>query len=234
MTHADVRELLPAYALNALTPDEVRDVEAHLRTCEECPSELEALRRVAADLGGAVPMVTPPAALRAMILDAVRPRPRLITLPRGWALSLGAAAAAVVILLAWIGVTLTQRLAALDERLAAQEQTLALLASPSAKTAIFTGSVPAHVRLVYDPARKQGALVVTDLRDPGAALVYQVWLIAGQEPESAGIFRPAPGRPTIVPIAADFVRYQMVAISVERAPRGALRPTTTPILTGTI
>jgi hypothetical protein len=37
-----------------------------------------------------------------------------------------------------------------------------------------------------------------------------------------------------VPVALEFERYRAVAISVERAPRGAPQPTTTPILSGAI
>lgn len=240
MTHDDLRELLPAYALDALTPEEAREVEAHLTTCEACPDELRVLRGVAAELGGAVAEAVPPAGLRAAVLEAIRPqaaerpRARLIAFPRGWAVGLAAAAAAVVVALAGIGVSLDRRLAALQERLAAQEAALALLTSPAAKTAVLAGTVPANVRLVYDPGRGQGALVVADLRDPGVEFVYQIWLIGGEEPVSAGIFRPTPGRPVIVPLATDFLRYRLVAISVERAPRGAPQPTTTPILSGTI
>ena len=227
MTHEELRDLLPAYALDALAPDEARAVEAHLATCAECQAELRGLRQVAAELGTGVPVVTPPAALRRQVIEAARPRARVIILPQRWGLALGAAAAAVIIVLAGLGV-------ALDRRLAAQEQTLALLASPSAKTTVLAGTVPGNVRLVYDPERRQGALVVSDLRDPGANLVYQVWLIAGQQAESAGIFRPAPGRPLIIPLSADFLRYRLVAISVEPGPRGSPQPTTTPILSGTI
>lgn len=234
MTHEELRKWLPAHALDALAPDEAREVEAHLATCAACQAELRALRQVAAELGTGVPMVAPPAALRRQVMEAVRPRRRVITLPQRWGLALGAAAAAAIIVLAGLGVVLDRRLAAVQERLTAQEQTLALLASPSAKTAVLAGSVPANARLVYDPERRQGALVVSDLRDPGANLVYQIWLIAGQQPESAGIFRPAPGRPVIIPLAADFLRYKLVAISVEPGPRGSPQPTTTPILSGSI
>jgi len=234
VTHEELRDLLPAYALDALAPDEARAVEAHLATCAECQAELRGLRQVAAELGTGVPVVTPPAALRRQVIEAARPRARVIILPQRWGLALGAAAVAVIIALAGLGVALDRRLAAVQERLAAQEQTLALLASPSAKTAALAGTVPGNVRLVYDPERRQGALVVSDLRDPGANLVYQVWLIAGQQPESAGIFRPSPGRPLIIPLSADFLRYRLVAISIEPGPRGSPQPTTTPILSGTI
>ena len=229
MTHDELRELIPAYALDALTPGEVREVEAHLPTCEECRHDLRLMREVAGDLAAGVRMVQPPRALRARIFAIAFPRRA-----RPWTLGIAALAAALAVMLAGVSLSLNQRLTALSERLAAQEQVLALLASPSAKTAALSGSVQAHVRFVYDPARRQGALVVSDLRDPGAEFVYQLWLVAGQEPQSAGVFRPVPGRPIIVPVAADFSRYQVVAISVERGPQGAPRPTSTPVLAASI
>ena len=76
---------------------------------------------------------------------------------------------------------------------------------------------------------------MSDLRDPGSQFIYQVWLVAGQQPQSAGVFRPVAGRTIIVPVAADFARYRAVAISVERGPSGSSGgPTTQPILVGTI
>lgn len=242
MTHEELRELIPAHALDALSPEEAREVEAHLRTCDECRADLTAFQEVSSDLARGIPMVDPPAGLRERILDAiqseaiqseVRPRAKVVAFPRIWTLAL-AAAAAVAIVLAGIAVSLNQRLATLNERLAAQEQVLVLLASPSTKTATLAGSVQAKVRFVYDPVRRQGALIVSDLGDPGSEFVYQLWLVAGQQPESAGVFRPVPGRPIIVPVAADFGRYQAVAISVERGPSGSPRPTTTPILAASI
>ncbi|MBI4279507.1 MAG: anti-sigma factor [Armatimonadetes bacterium] len=230
MTHGELKEDIAAYALDALAPEEARKVEAHLRACEECRSEVAALREVAGELASGAPMVEPPSALRARVLAAVRPTPPAVTLPRAWAVSLAGAAAAVLLILAGLTVSLQRERAALHARLAAQGQVLALLASPTAKTASLTGTVPAGVRFVYDPDRRRAALVVTDLRDPGREFVYQLWLIAGQQPESAGVFRPVPGQPIIVPVAADLARYQVVAITVERGPHGVPRPTATPIL----
>ncbi len=239
MTHDELRESLAAYALNAASPEDAREVEAHLETCEECQRDLKVLREVTADLASGVGMVNPPAALRARVLSAIQPQARP-AIPRAGTLGL-ALAAALALILAGISFSLNQRLAAvnqrlvaLNDRLATQEQVLVLLASPTTKTAALSGSVQAKVRFVYDPERKQGALVVSDLGDPGAEFVYQLWLIAGQEPQSAGVFRPVLGRPIIVPVAADFGRYQAVAISVERGPSGSPRPTTKPILVGTI
>lgn len=233
MTHDELRESIAAYALNALSPEDAREVEAHLETCDECRRDLKALREVAAGLATGVAPANLPAGLRARVLSAVQPQRTAPAVPRLWAAGF-AVAAVIAAMLGGISISLSQRVAALNERLAAQEQVLALLASPTTKTATLSGSVQAKVRFVYDPDRKQGALVVSDLGDPGAEFVYQLWLVAGTEPQSVGVFRPAPGQPIIVPVAADFARYQVVAISVERGPSGAPKPTTKPILAGTI
>lgn len=234
MTHEQLRELLPAFALDALDTDDALEVLAHLPGCAECRRELASLRGVTDHLAAAVVQISPPLALRDAVFTAMQPVARVITWTRSWAVGLGAAAVVLVVALAAVGVSLDRRLAVLSDRLAAQEQVLDLLASPSARSVIMTGGVQAAVRLIYDPSRGQGALVVTALQDPGREFVYQLWLIAGTQPESAGVFRPAPGRPVVLQVAADFTRYQAVAISIERAPSGAPQPTSTPILAGKI
>lgn len=229
MTDGHVRDQLTAYALDALEAEERRVVAEHLRICPECGEDLAELRAVTDAMATSVPPASPPAALRRAVLEAARPdrpMPRQRWRPSWMAL---AAAAGVVVLVGALA-SVNQRLQALQSRLAAQEQALALLTAPAARTVELTGSVPASVRFVFDPARQEGALIVTDLRDLDRDLVYQLWLVAGTQPESAGVFRPEQDRPVIVPVSADFRRYQAVAISVERAPLGASRPTAAPIL----
>jgi hypothetical protein len=46
MSHDDAAELLGAYALDAVEPDEVEAIEEHLRTCPRCRDELQAHREV--------------------------------------------------------------------------------------------------------------------------------------------------------------------------------------------
>lgn len=234
MTHESLRDLLPAYALDALTADQAHEVSAHLETCELCRGELALLQETASQLAGATPQVAPPPRLRDQMLAAIHPQPRTITIPRGWAIGLAAAAAALVIVASLTAARFSREVVLLEQRVARQEQILSVLTGPAAKTAVLAGVVQANVKFVYDPSRGEGALVVTDLRDPGRQQVYQLWLVAGSTPESAGVFRPEAGRPIVVPVRADFTKYQAVAISIERAPFGASQPTTTPILTGRI
>lgn len=242
MTHEELRDLIPAHALDALGPDDARAVEAHLAGCPECRRDLADLRDVAADLGASVAAVEPPAALRGRILEAVRrygpvpaPVPARALAPGRWWTGALAAAAALILVLGGVTVYQSERLGRLTALLNRQERLLVLLASPTVRTATLSGSVRANVRFVYDRASRQGVLVVTDLQDPGAGFVYELWLVAGKQPQAAGVFRPVPGQPILVPVTADFSRYQAVAISVEHGPAGSPGgPTTTPILLATI
>lgn len=51
LTHEDLQELLGAYALHAVDPDEAALVEAHLEECPRCRAEVEGHREVASMLG---------------------------------------------------------------------------------------------------------------------------------------------------------------------------------------
>jgi anti-sigma-K factor RskA len=234
VTHKELQELLPGYALNALASDEARVFEAHLADCNLCQRELAALREVTATLAQGVPMVEPPTELGARILGAVRPsRPSRFSIPRSWVFAGVAAAAVIIIAFAGVSLSLYHRFTELGTQVAAQERILVLLANPSARSVTLTGQGQAGVRLLYTPERHEGILVAANLDDPGPDFVYQLWLIAGQEPESAGVFRPAPDRrPLIVPVTADFTRYGVIAITRERGPLGVRRPTSSPILIG--
>ena len=240
MTHEELRDLAPAYAANALEPDEARAFEEHLQGSEASREEVAQLQEVTAKLAAAVVEVEPPPWLREQVLSAVRPRPAAVP-TRWWKLGLAAAAAAILVLGAGLlaeyhnAQVLTAQVGVLTSRIAAQERVLVVMSSPTGRTATLSGSVQANVHFMYDPATGQGALVVTDLRDPGARFVYQLWLVAGQEPQNMGVFRPAAGQAMVIPVNADFRRYQAVAISVEEGPHGsAAGPTSAPILQATI
>ncbi|HXT68670.1 MAG TPA: anti-sigma factor [Vicinamibacterales bacterium] len=71
MTHEEIKDLLPAYALGALDADEQREVSAHVATCAECAAEAGALGRVVEGIGLDAAPVTPPPALKGRVLARI-------------------------------------------------------------------------------------------------------------------------------------------------------------------
>ena len=73
------------YVIDAMTDEERRSFETHLRDCEHCRAEVASLQGVDEALASAVPQVDPPAALRDRVMASVlgsepakrvEPRPR--------------------------------------------------------------------------------------------------------------------------------------------------------------
>lgn len=71
MQNRHVDDLIDAYALGALEPDEVEAVERHLEGCESCRSLVEDARRRADLLLYAVPSTPPPPSLRARLMERI-------------------------------------------------------------------------------------------------------------------------------------------------------------------
>jgi len=73
MKHEDLMELLPLRALGVLQGPDASTLDDHLRGgCDACASELLELESTTGMLAYSVPPVTPPASLRARILEAAR------------------------------------------------------------------------------------------------------------------------------------------------------------------
>ncbi len=138
-----------------------------------------------------------------------------------WALGAAAALAAGVVTVAAMTASAYRRSVALHAGLRAPADVLAVLASRSARVVALQGRQGASVRLVYDPLRRRGALVVIRLADPGQGLLYRVWLVDGGRPLPAGAFAPASDRTTLVAVRADFTRARAVAVEVGRSDRAA-------------
>jgi len=152
------------------------------------------------------------------------------SVPR-WTFFVPIAIAAVLVLLAGLIAAFNQGTSALHEDRGLPEQILGVLASESARVITLTGRPGASVRLVYDPARKRGGLVVVRLADPGDDLAYRLWLIDRSGPSVVATFVPSSDRATFVPIQADFARYDAVAVAVGSRSRASVAAT--PILRAT-
>jgi len=236
VTHEEARELIPAYAVDALAPEEARALEAHVEGCAACRQELAAFRETAVELAAGLPQVTPPDTLRTRVLGATGTRPGRGAAGRPWAVWALAAAAVLIVLLGMQDLTLQRQIAGLDRQVAREGQLLALLTSPSSRTVELSGTARGGVHFVFNPVAHEGILIAGGLANPGPQSVYQVWLVSGAKPSSVGVLRPGQGQSqtTILFIGADFTRYQAIAVSVEPGPVGSPAPTTKPVLSATL
>lgn len=117
----------------------------------------------------------------------------------------------------------------LSERLQQQEQHLALIAGPDIVSRDLRGTdlaPQASGRIYFRPGETTGLLLVYGLSGLAPDETYQLWLIAPDGPQSAGLFRVQPdGRgefPITLPVPID--RYQAAAVSRELA-NGSPQPT---------
>ncbi|HEX4210732.1 MAG TPA: anti-sigma factor [Candidatus Binataceae bacterium] len=138
MDHEEIKSLLPLAALDRLEPAEAAILEEHLRTCDECPAELQAYR----DAAAAIPLADEPAAphdriwarlearlaaedhatgasSRAATTAADRPRRPTARGATGWRIATGLAAAAAIVIAIYAGL-LTNQLHQQDTNVRAQ------------------------------------------------------------------------------------------------------------------
>jgi anti-sigma-K factor RskA len=84
----------------------------------------------------------------------------------------------------------------LEGQLAAAERSLAELTAQQTRTVTLaaTGALPgASARAFLDPESRRLVLVVYELPPPPPGQSYQLWVIVGGEPVSAGVFDVGPG-----------------------------------------
>ncbi len=83
MTHEELQESLPAWAIGALRANESREVESHLASCAACRADAAAFADVSLSLAASGPLATPSDAVRAQLLARTsgRPAPVVATAP---------------------------------------------------------------------------------------------------------------------------------------------------------
>jgi anti-sigma factor RsiW len=222
---ADLHDLTAAYALDALSPDEAREYEAHLARCERCRAELASFSEAAGALAYAAEGPAPPPDLRGRILhQAQAERPNVAPLRPRWFAPLAAAAAVAACVALGLGIwaaTLSNKLDRRTSELAREQKVAAILAAPSSRAISFGRGV-----LVVTKSG-DAALVVNDLKQPPHGKTYQAWISAGGSPVSAGTF--GGGSVVAVPLQGSLRPGASVLVTVERA-GGADAPTRKPFL----
>ena len=195
-----IEPLLAAYALNALEPDENRQVQAHLESCDLCRQAVSDYQAISDELIFAQPAVQPPARIRAKLLAQTAPKPQrrgMLGRSRTKPFRLIPVTALVVILILVvfnIGLLYsTNQLLASQEELTRQNQVnqtaFALLTYPESQVAIIDdGEI--YGTLVYDPDGQVAILSVWGLESLPAGQDYQVWLIEPDQTRiSGGVFQ---------------------------------------------
>lgn len=238
-----IEELLPFYALDALTDEEREQVEAYLREHPEARQQVEEMGRAVAALPQSVSPVEPSPRTKAALMAhvAVDAKSRAskqeqVSRPRvtRWvnifqAFGLGAATVAIL----WAVVLniqlsyLRRQVSMLSEALVAQsnalEQINQQLSQPPASETVTISLKGTDVRpqaqgqLIADPSKNSAVLVIDGLGQLEPGKTYQVWLIDASGPKSAGFLSvDSKGQAVLIVTSNETIgSFQSLGISVE-------------------
>jgi anti-sigma-K factor RskA len=237
----DILDLLTAYALGVIEPDEIARVSALLDAQPELRVTLAELRATADMLPYGLAQANPPAELRQRVLDRAtgRSNPATVSPPRraanrlrGWALGLSGIAA-VAILAAAIGwAQLFQAREQLAQSQAELAQTQAQVADAQGLIATLTGDGSSATIL---RTRDGATVLIAQLPPLAPGRVYQLWRIQGSNnPASAGIFHVSAQGFTTAALPAGQQPQAGETVAVTNEPEGGSPgPTTKPLIIGT-
>lgn len=176
MTCAERKDLLLLYAFDQLEPEESRPLLAHVNAgCPRCVGELAAARSVVGHLALAAPPAVPSPRVKAKLMAATAPKPKVSWMPVAAAALAAASITAVAILIpAQRGVeTLRAELAA-------------------ARVVSMSGSGPqpqAAARIFWDEGRGIWHVYVANMKPADPGRTYQLWFITPDDRKvSAGTF----------------------------------------------
>lgn len=220
----ELHDLVAPYALDALEPGERELFERHLEECASCRAQLAEFQSTASALAYAE-TAEPPAALRERILEAARAEngANVLQFPkRRWlfpATAVAAAAAAVVA----IGVGLWAASLSRDldrERNARAGYAQAIELLEADAQVVRLSNAEGGLLVTRDG---DAALVVCGLEPAPSGRTYEAWVIQGETPRPAGLFRGGSGCPPVL-LDRKVPPGSQVAVTLEQQ-GGATRPT---------
>lgn len=239
---SDVRDLLGAYALDAVDDLDRRAVDRLVASDPEAARELAGLTATAALLGSAV-AAPPPPGLRDSVLREIARTPQLAAAPTAGAAGVTPGGApgrrgAVPRRTVWLAVAATALGAATipgtlawqqiqqTQRVEQQVQAFAdVLADPSA--VVVRSDVAGGGAAVGVLAADRAVFTATGLDEPEAGTAYQLWVVRDGAARSVEVLADDAGR--VRAIADDFAPGDALAVTIEPA-AGSLQPTTDPIV----
>lgn len=249
LTHDELRDLVPIYALDALGGTEALEMRGHLESCTACQEALGAYLTSAGNLAMTAEPVVPPPALRARLLDAIgtlqqetlqqdppvvqeapiKPVAPVLQPRKGrgwgpgwnWERVTAIVAVAALLVVGAFSLALVQRIRSQQSQ---QQQFVQALGGQAAKAIALqpTGAgngVTAQV--LVGASGTSGALVVKGLADPGSK-VYKVWTIVDSKAVGVSTFRPDASGTALVAInSGSLSSMSGMAVTLESDPNVA-------------
>lgn len=244
-----IEELLPFYALDALTDEERELVESYLAEHPEAREQMNDLHSGVSALPYGISPVEPPRQVKESLMARVnadaqararssarasqQSSPPLLRLIKGENIlrtfTLGIATLAIV----WVIILNTKisqlqnEISGLHDTLAAQSNSLEQIIAnlpQSPPSNVITVSLKgtdvqpdAHGQLIADPKEQSAVLVISGLPKLEANRTYQVWLISGGGPVSAGLLSIDENGQGVVIVTSEeaISSFKSLAISVE-------------------
>ena len=259
MSHEQALELAGLYALDALTPDEKADVDAHLAACPLDHSEIAKLGGVTPAVASLVEPIGAPASVKRRVMEAYAadyPRNETIPTPHddatfasapaatrrwqapnwmGWA-----AAGLAVLLLAVLGVVglnLKSQADLANHRADEMAAAVAAMTAPGSQVAVLhgTGAAAGVNGFAAFPTSTggRGYMVMTDVPPAPTGKTYQAWYIVDGTPTSAGTMSADPDGNVIAAGLEPLNGTETIAVTVEPS-GGSAQPTSEPIVVGTV
>lgn len=242
MQDRHVDDLVDAYALGALEPDEVDVVERHLEGCEDCRALAEDARFRADLLLQAVPSVAPPPSLRTRLMERIAAEKRASSgrhdgTESGNLAPEEPARASAVPTPARTGyfgrVLQALRGEPSSEEHATGDLLRDLLADPQCVVWPVAGTEEApgaRARFVAAPDRRDAVFVASGLRRTGTGKAYQVWLLRGGQPLPNTLFAVNRAGVGASIVRADEPWHDFDTIAVTPEPEGGSPAPTGPIM----
>ena len=224
--HEEMRDLVAAYVLGAVPPEEEPFIRAHISTCDECMEEADRYGEVATSLALAVDSVPLPKDFADKVVAAAtgsQDEAAVVPLRRPtFRLSLPALAGGLAVLLAFAVMT-TSLIQTNDDLRRTDRALTALLHSDDVLELEGDGAVGRVV-----PTASETYLLVAGLQEAPSNHTYQLWFMDDGEPVGAGVFDVSEGL-AIVEADRSIEGFDGAAITVEPA-GGSVAPTTPPIM----
>lgn len=231
--HAEILEVLAAYALGAVPEAEAEHVRQHVADCPDCRRELEQLQAAVDVLPASVPQVAPPPELKTRLMEIVEAEAELLR-AAGHAADRPPQQSRFRLRLAF-GRRPRLALAGAGAIVAAAVIAVVLLtsgASGGARTIVAQVSGPAAARGAHASLRitgDRGQLQVHGLPAPAAGHVDELWVEPpGAAPQPAGTFVLQSGSGS-VQLTRPVHGGDQVLVTVEPG-GGTHAPTTTPFI----